>query len=191
MKIVTIMGSPRLKGNTNKVLEMFEQEMAAQNHTIDRINVTKYKINGCIGCYKCTGDSENPGCVQKDDCMALFERIMAADAIVYASPLYWFSFSAQIKPLIDRHVCFIKGLDTPEYKSLIADKPAALLVTCDDKIENNAEAIQTIFSRISEYCATKVAGKYIVANCATEGELDRQAPDVAKAMAADMANFLK
>jgi multimeric flavodoxin WrbA len=116
---------------------------------------------------------------------------MDADAIVYATPLYWFSFSAQIKPLIDRHVCLLKGVNTPEYKSLIADKPVALLVTCDDPAENNAEAIQTIFDRKSAYCATKVVGKYILANCGTEGALNKQAPDVAKTMAADFSKYLK
>jgi len=191
MKIATIMGSPRIKGNTNKVLEMFEQEISAGDHTIDRINITKYKVNGCIGCFKCAEDNENPGCVQKDDCMALFDRMMDADAIVYASPLYWFSFSAQIKPLIDRHACLIKGLDTPEYKSLIADKPAALLVTCDGPIEDNADAVQTIFDRILEYCAMKPVGKYFVIDCITKGSLDKQAPDVAKAMASDFSKYLK
>jgi len=189
MKIATILGSPRIMGNTDKVLKTFE-EMMSQNHIIDRINITKYKIDGCIGCYKCAEDYDNLGCILKDDCTAIFERMMDADAIVYASPLYWFSFSAQIKPLIDRHVCLIKEYGTPEYKSFIANKPVALLVTCDDVIENNADVIQTIFDRKSAYCATKVVGKYIVADCATKGSLEKQAPDVAKTMADDFGKVL-
>jgi len=189
MKIATIMGSPRIMGNTARVLQTFE-EMMEPNHTIDRINVTKYKLNGCIGCYKCTEHYDNIMCIQKDDCTAIFERMVDADAIVYASPLYWFSFSAQIKPLIDRHVCLIKGYGTPEFKSFIANKPVALLVTCDDVIENNADVIQTIFDRKSAYCATRVVGKYIVADCATEGLLEKQAPEIAKTMAEDFGKYL-
>ena len=47
MKLATILGSPRIKGNTAKVLELFEGQMS-QNHTIDRINVTDYEINSLL-----------------------------------------------------------------------------------------------------------------------------------------------
>ncbi len=83
MKIITILGSPRTKGNTAKVLSMFEDNVGAK-HEIERINIAQYKVGGCLGCYKCKEIKDEPGCVQKDDALTIFEKMIRADAIVYA-----------------------------------------------------------------------------------------------------------
>ena len=122
MKIITILGSPRKKGNTAKVLSMFEGKVE-KNHEVERINITQYKVGGCLGCYKCKEKKDEPGCVQKDDALTIFEKMIQADAIVYASPLYCWSFTSQIKPLIDRHFCLVSGDGTPDQDSLIRREP--------------------------------------------------------------------
>jgi len=185
MKVATILGSPRLKGNTATVLGWFEEALAGE-HEVDRINVVKFKVNGCLGCYKCQETSEEIGCVQKDDGAGLYQRMMAADAIVYASPLYWWGFSAQIKPLIDRQMALVTGYDTPEYKSLIEGRKASLLVTCGGPIEDNADLIQGIFDRAAAYTMTPVAGKYVIPNLMTPEDLGEEAREVARQMAADL-----
>ena len=129
MKIVAILGSPKKNGNTARVLSMFEEKVG-DKHEVERIHITGYKVGGCLGCYKCREKKDEPGCVQKDDALAIFDKMIQADAIVYASPLYCWSFSSQLKPLIDRHVCLVSGYGTPDHDSLISGKPAALLVTC-------------------------------------------------------------
>jgi len=53
MKVTTILGSPRKKGNTAKVLSWFEDEMKAQGHEIDRINMADSEVKGCLGCGSC------------------------------------------------------------------------------------------------------------------------------------------
>jgi multimeric flavodoxin WrbA len=70
MKIITILGSPRAKGNTAKVLSMFEDNVGAK-HDIERINIARYKVGGCLGCYKCKEIKDEPGCVQKDDALTI------------------------------------------------------------------------------------------------------------------------
>ena len=87
MKIITILGSPRIKGNTAKVLSMFEDNVE-KKHEVERINTNQYKVGGCLGCYKCKEKESEPGCVQNDDALIIFEKMIQADAIVYASPLY-------------------------------------------------------------------------------------------------------
>ena len=89
-------------------------------------------------------------------------RVLAADFVLYASPLYCWGFTSQIKAFIDRHYCLVKGYGTPECKSLINGKPIALLVTCGGPIEGNADLIQEMFERFSGYGQCKVVGKYIV-----------------------------
>ncbi len=81
MKIITILGSPRKKGNTAKVLSMFEDKVE-KNHEVERINITQYKVGGCLGCLKCQESKGEPGCVQKDDALTIFEKMIQADAIV-------------------------------------------------------------------------------------------------------------
>ena len=166
MKIITILGSPRKKGNTAKVLSMFEGKVE-KNHEVERVNITQYKVGGCLGCYKCKEKMDEPGCVQKDDALTIFEKMIQADAVVYATPLYCWSFTSQIKPLIDRHFCLVSGDGTPDQDSLISGKLAALLVTCAGPIEGNCDAIQGIFTGICEYANLTAKGNFILPFCTT------------------------
>ncbi|MDM8551633.1 flavodoxin family protein [Desulfobacterales bacterium HSG2] len=185
MKITTILGSPRKKGNTANVLGMFE-ERVAQGHEVDRINITEYKVNGCLGCGACQKKSDEPGCVQKDDAVSLFGRMTEADVVIYASPLYCWSFSAQMKALIDRHFCLVKNYGTPDHKSLVDGKRTALLVTCGGPVEDNADLIQEIFNRVNLYAKCDVIGKYILPFCTTPDALGDEAAEMAKKMAGDI-----
>ena len=173
MKIITILGSPRKKGNTAKVLSMFEDKVG-NNHEVERLNVTKYNVGGCLGCYKCQENKDEPGCVQKDDALTIFEKMIQADAIVYASPLYCWSFTSQIKPLIDRHFCLVTGAGTPDHDSLISGKPAALLVTCAGPIEGNCDAIQSIFTGFTDYAKLMAKGNFILPFCTTPDDISAE-----------------
>ena len=166
MKIITILGSPKKNGNTAKVLSMFEDEVG-KNHEVERINIKQYKVGGCLGCYKCQERKDEPGCVQKDDALTIFEKMIRADAIVYASPLYCLSFTSQIKPLIDRHFCLVSGYGTPDHDSLLNGKPTALLVTCAGPVEGNCDAIQGIFNGFSDYVKMMTKGNFILPFCTT------------------------
>ena len=182
MKILTILGSPRKKGNTDKVLTMFEDNVA-ENHDVERINITQYKVGGCLGCYTCKEKKDEPGCVQEDDALTIFDKMIQADAIVYATPLYCWSFTSQIKPLIDRHFCLVSGEGTPDYDSLIAGKPAALLVTCAGPIEDNCDAIQGIFAGFSSYLKLTAKGNYILPFCTTPDAIGDKGAELAENLA--------
>jgi multimeric flavodoxin WrbA len=91
--------------------------------------------------------------------------MIQSDAIVYASPLYCWSFTSQLKPLIDRHFCLAKNEGTPDYISLISGKPAALLVTCAGPIEENCDAIKHIFAGLTDYLQLTPKGNFILPFC--------------------------
>ncbi|MFC1569459.1 flavodoxin family protein [bacterium] len=186
MKIVTILGSPRIKGNTATILEKFESIVLSRGHEIDRINIALCNVKGCIGCNKCQTVIDKPGCVLKDEMLSIFDRMIAADTIIYASPLYAWSYTAQIKPLIDRQYCLVKNYNTPNYKSFLQDKHVALLVTCGDELENNADLIPIIFQRECDYTGCIVIGKYIVPSCTTPDALGKKTDDTAEKMAKDI-----
>jgi len=185
MKILTILGSPKKNGNTAKVLSMFEEKVEP-DHEVERIHITQYKVGGCLGCYKCQEKKDEPGCVQKDDALMIFDKMIKADAIVYASPLYCWSFSSQLKPLIDRHVCLVSGYGTPDHDSLINGKPVALLVTCAGPIEGNCDAIQGIFRGITDYGKVAAKGNFILPFCTAPDAIG----DEGSALAANLAKAI-
>jgi multimeric flavodoxin WrbA len=185
------MGSPRKQGNTTRVLREFEDLMRQAGHAVERINVVDYMVKGCLGCDACLSVPDTPGCVQRDDAVAIFERMIAADLVVYATPLYCWGFSAQMKALLDRQYCLVTGYDTPDYKSLLAGTYTALLVTCAGEIDNNADLIQVMFDRENDYCQCDVVGKYIVPSCTTPDAIGTQAVEIAKNMVRDMSVCVK
>lgn len=163
MKITSVLGSPRVKkGNTTKVLGWVEEELVGKGHQVERINVVNRKLKGCKECYTCQSIPDEPGCPQKDDAVSIFERFRASDALLYASPLFCWGYSAQIKPLIDRHFCLITGYGTRKWKSLIAGKRACLLVTCAGPVEGNAELLLEMFKRLMHYSKCTVAGTLVI-----------------------------
>lgn len=188
MKVTTILGSPRKKGNTAKVLGFLE-ELLVQGHEVDRIDIVDFQVKGCMGCGACKKIIDQPGCVQKDEAGALFERMLGSDVLIYASPLYCWGFSSQLKAFIDRHFCLVTGYGGSDYKSLIAGKRTALLVTCDGPIENNADLIQVAFDRFGDYARCDVVGKYIVPFCAMPDAMGDKAMVMAKQMAKDITGL--
>jgi len=186
MHVTTVLGSPRKNGNTAKVLDLFEKLIARQGHKVDRMNIVDYEVKGCLGCQACRKVRHEPGCVQQDDAVAIFERIIASDAVIYATPLYTYGFSAQMKALIDREYCLVTGYGSPEYTSLLKGKRTALLVTCGGPVEENADLIQEAFDREGRYQQWHVVGKYIVPSCTTPDALGDRAMETAKQMARDI-----
>jgi multimeric flavodoxin WrbA len=69
------------------------------NHQVEKVVLAEKKINYCAGCYGCGGNGE---CVQKDDMSHILDSMMAADVIVLATPVYFYTMCAQMKTVIDR-----------------------------------------------------------------------------------------
>jgi multimeric flavodoxin WrbA len=148
-----------------------EEELRDNGHEIDRVDVADLSIGGCTGCGACMVISDTPGCVIEDDAQRTFERMMAADAILFASPLYTWGFACQMKPLVDRCVCLVKDYGGPSYKSFIGGKRGGLVITCGWGIENNVDLIQVVFERLADYYNLEPAGNLIVPNCTEPDQL--------------------
>nr|WP_314466398.1 flavodoxin family protein [uncultured Clostridium sp.] len=187
MKIVTVMGSPKKHGKTAAALECLEKKLLSQGHEIDRINITDYHINGCLGCYACMQNKDAAGCIQNDDTEQVFMRIISADAVIYASPLYSFDLTAQLKPLVDRSFSLT---NTP----LLDGKRVALLITCAGQEEGNADLVQEFFRRSFDgenkgMFHTKLVGEFIIPFSDASDFSDRArktADDLAKAILNDL-----
>lgn len=184
MKIVTVLGSPRKRGNTVTVLKAFEDRVKAP-HRLERVNLVDYVINGCLGCNACQKKLNEAGCVQKDDAVMILNKHIAADVIIYATPLYVWSFSAQMKALLNRQYCLVKWNAT-ESSSLFEGKRTALLVTCGGTEENDADLIKETFDRAMAYAHCEVVGKYVVPDCTLPKALGDKAEKTAAAMFRDI-----
>jgi multimeric flavodoxin WrbA len=73
----------------------------AANHQVEKVVLAEKKINYCTGCYAC---KKNGRCAQKDDMAQILDSMVAADVIVLATPVYFYTMCAQMKTVIDRTV---------------------------------------------------------------------------------------
>ncbi len=104
MKVLGIMGSPRVGGNSDILLnralagaEVAGAEVAGAE--VEKIILDKKSISGCKDCKKC---NETGICVIKDDMLEIHKKILEADAIIHSVPVYFFSMTAQMKAYLDR-----------------------------------------------------------------------------------------
>lgn len=100
-KILILSGSPRIGGNSDILCDEFVRGATASRHEIEKICVAEKNIGYCKACYAC----KNSGvCVIKDDMDEILQKMIDADVLVLASPVYFYSIDAQLKTLIDRTV---------------------------------------------------------------------------------------
>lgn len=100
-KVVIVSSSPRKGGNSDSLCDQFAKGALEAGHHIEKIRLSELKIGYCAGCYAC---AKTGMCVQKDDARPVLDLMMAADVIVLATPVYFYTACAQIKTLIDRSV---------------------------------------------------------------------------------------
>ena len=100
MKIVVLNGSPRKGGNTEIMTQAFTKGAEKKGHEVVNLPVGTMKIRGCMACEYCF--SHNGEYAQKDDMTQVYAELKDADMVVFASPIYWFDITAQLKAVIDR-----------------------------------------------------------------------------------------
>lgn len=99
MRVLGIMGSPRVKGNTDLLLDEVLRGAESQGAEIEKLTVDKLKITPCkeyLGCFK------DGNCVIRDDMDIVYPKLLNADVVVLASPMFFYGVTSQTKALIDR-----------------------------------------------------------------------------------------
>ena len=100
--VLVLSGSPRKGGNSDLLCDQFIKGAKEAGHNVEKIRVCEKEIAPCLGCYYCQTHKDR--CAIKDDMPAIVDKIMAADVLVLASPVYFYSINAQLKAVIDRCV---------------------------------------------------------------------------------------
>lgn len=99
MNVLIISSSPRREGNSDLLCNEFMRGAQEAGHTVKKIFLKDKKINYCTGCSVCVNTKR---CVQKDDMNEILDEMKLADAIVLASPIYFYTICGQLKTMIDR-----------------------------------------------------------------------------------------
>ncbi len=105
--ILLISASPRKGGNSDLLCDEFARGATETGHAAEKIRLSEQTINYCTGCCACIG--KQGACVQKDDMNGIFKKVLAADVLVLATPVYFHAMNGQMKTFIDR-VCPIYTL---------------------------------------------------------------------------------
>lgn len=133
MKVLIISSSPRKSGNSDVLCDRFAKGASEAGYEVEKVTLQDKKIAPCKACYACM---ETHSCVIKDDMEIIFSKLVTADIIVLASPVYFYSVSAQMKAMIDR--CLVG------HKS-IAGKKFYFIVTAADPQHEAAEGTLAAF----------------------------------------------
>ncbi len=158
MKIVILNGSPTKGGNTDIQVKAFCDGAESVGHITEPLRVADMNIAPCIGCGYC---KKNGFCVKKDDMSDIYKKVTSADAVVFASPVYWWGITAQLKAALDR-LYALTG-------DGISDKKTALLMNGYD--EDPFEPSKAQFEIIFDHLHWQNKGFVFVGNITKKGAM--------------------
>jgi len=133
-KVLIISGSPRKSGNSDLLCDEFMRGAAEAGNEVEKIRVAEKKIGFCSACYYCR--QSGGVCAKKDDMADILQKMIDADVIVLASPVYFYSIDAQMKALIDR---------TLARWTEVKNKEFYYIVTCADMDKASQETTLACF----------------------------------------------
>lgn len=129
MKIVSILGSPRKKGNSSSIANAFTAKAEELGAQVVTYHLNGMNFRGCQGCYACKKKQDT--CILEDDLTEVLEAIHGADVVVMASPVYYSDITGQFKTFIDRTYSFLKPdfFNRPDPCRLTKGKKGLLILT--------------------------------------------------------------
>jgi len=164
-KIVVITGSPRKNGNSFAMTEAFIKAAEAKGHVVTRFDAAMRDVGGCHACETCfkTGKA----CSFDDDFNIIAPDILEADAVVFTTPVYWYSIPAQIKGVIDKLFSFcVAGKD-------IAGKECALITCCEEDDLSVMDGVRIPIERSAALLKWKMAGEVLVPGVLNTGDIEK------------------
>ena len=194
MKVITVQGSPRKKGNTARMLEWVQDELRRSGHAVEHVHAGDGHFKPCVECQTCKKYPDRPGCVFQDGGNEFFESLIRADLVVFASPIFCWGVTAQLKALIDRAYCLLKIDEGGAYRILkVAGKPGgtrfALLATGGGDVSGNLDLLVPPFNALAEFTGCVNKGVLLQPFCTDPeslgDEAERKAREFARQIAAE------
>lgn len=147
-KILIISTSPRMGGNSETLADEFMRGAKEASHETEKICLYDKTIEFCKGCLACQRTEK---CILHDDAAAIVERMRQADAVVFATPVYFYEMSGQMKTLLDR--------TNPLFPGEYSYRDIYLMATSADEAESSMDgAVKGLEGWISCFELSHLAG---------------------------------
>lgn len=170
--ILVLTGSPRKDGNSDLLADAFIKGAEEAGHHVTVYPAGRKHIKGCLACNKCYA-KENNACIVADDFNELAELYQHSDVIVYATPLYWYSFPAQLKAAMDKMYALAR------VNCEMALKESILLACCEDTDPHAFDGMLQSYKLIAGYRKWQDIGQVLVFDVNDPGDILKQ-PEMLK-----------
>jgi len=175
MKVTGFLGSPRLDGNTSRLVDAILEGAKEKGAETERFNLNGMKINPCQACYSCRKYGD---CVQEDDMQRLYQDILSPYPIIIGFPIYMWQMSGQTKCFIDRMLPVL-GYN---FKSRIPkSKKVVLAVTHGAPSDDAFKAYIDTTAKMLGFLGFDVADVIIAPNMGNKGDIDKEEGIICKA----------
>ena len=162
-KIVVLTGSPRRKGNTFAMVDSFKEAALSKGHTITQFDTAFMRVAGCRGCDKCY--SREGACIYRHEFNKVVEPVLDADFILIAAPVYWYTFPAQVKAVIDHFYAFCVG--GKDFKG----KQCALISCCAEETPETFDGIRFAFEKTMQYLQCEIVDEILIPGVTNPGDI--------------------
>ena len=111
-QVLVLMSSPRKNGNTDRLADAFIKGVEENGYSTEKVYVNYQNIKPCLGCNVCQKTNE---CIQKDDMQEIYKKVLEANIIAFASPVFFYTFNGSMKLLIDRTFAIEKTIHDKDF----------------------------------------------------------------------------
>ena len=157
MKVLVLQGSPNRNGSTALLVEEFMRGAREAGHACERIDVDRLDVQPCTGCVACGYEGS---CAQSDDMDVVRSKILGADMLVLATPLYYYGMTAQLKAVIDRFC-------SANYSITAKNMCSALLAVAWNADDWTFDALEAHYKTLVRYLHLRDCGMVLGAGCGT------------------------
>ena len=185
MKVLGILGSPRIEGNSDILLDEALAGAREAGAEVEKIILFQEKISGCLDCGKC---NETGVCVIKDDMGEIQKKILDADALIHSVPVYFWAMTSQMKAYLDRWCAFFdeQWRMQKAYRPKFKGKKMGLITVCGDSKLSTTDPIVHSFKNTSDFAGLTWVG-VVQASASSKGEIARN--EVVKKKAFDLGKI--
>lgn len=173
-KLLALVGSPRKGGNTDVLVDEAIDAFCEGGGEAGKVILNSLRINPCQGCFACMkGDGLDSICIQQDDMQELYRKMFAADALLWATPIYMWSPTAQMKLFLDR-LFPVGNYQKTRWRCALNGKPVGLIIVYAERDPLDSGVFQTrdILEVVAEASGGKV--KFVVHSTVGEKGQARQ-----------------
>jgi len=151
-KITILLGSPRRNGNSDTLAASFSKGAAESGYKTVSIRINGLKIGGCIDCRRCWPNRAH--CFLNDDMKDVYAEIDKSEVITFVTPLYFYSWSSQIKPVWDRMLPYFH----PKSKVDLKGRRTVIIATAGDDDPSCFDGLKKSFELACAYAKWEIAG---------------------------------